>query len=243
VRGDTYTDDEAAALYEVLNPWGPGDDFYLGLVRGAASALDVGCGTGTLLRRARDRGHTGRLCGLDPDRAMLGVARTRSDVEWVEGTAAALRFEGEFELATMAGHAFQCLVSDDELRDSLSAIRRALVPGGRFAFETRNPLARAWEEWPELALDAVDPAGRTVRVSYEVEPVAGDVVTLVEVTSDAGGRVLRADRASLRFLDVESLDRFLADAGFELEARYGSWNRTPHDAASPEIVTIARAVG
>ena len=26
-----YSDDEAAALYDVLNPWGPSDDFYLAL--------------------------------------------------------------------------------------------------------------------------------------------------------------------------------------------------------------------
>jgi hypothetical protein len=48
------------------------------------------------------------------------------------------------------------------------------------------------------------------------------------------------DRASLRFLDVESLDGFLADAGFEVEARYGDWSLGPVSAASPEIITIAR---
>src|SRR6266545_4730386 len=33
-------------------------------------------------------------------------------------------------------------IGDDELRASLTAIRRALVNGGRFAFETRNPPSR-----------------------------------------------------------------------------------------------------
>jgi SAM-dependent methyltransferase len=117
---------------------GPGDAFYLALVMDAASVLDVGCGRGALLHRARQAGHAGRLCGLDPDPAMLGVARRRrTDIEWVAGTAASMAFDGEFDLAIMTGHAFQVLVGDDEVRASLTAIRRALVDGGRFVFETR----------------------------------------------------------------------------------------------------------
>jgi len=235
-----YSDEEAAALYDVLNAWGPSDDFYLALVMEAASVLDVGCGTGAMLHRARQEGHVGRLCGLDPDRASLGVARRRTDIEWVDGTAAAMEWDSEFNLAIMIGHAFQVLVGDDELRASLTAIRRALTAGGRFALETRNPLARAWESWPENAMDVVDPSGRPFRISYEVESVIGGVVTVTETTSDPDGAPLRVDRASLRFVDVDTLAGFLADAGFEIEAQYGGWLREPLDATSPEIITIAR---
>jgi SAM-dependent methyltransferase len=136
-----------AAWYDVLNPWGPSDDFYLDLVMAAGSVLDVGCGTGALLHRARDAGHPGRLCGLDPDPAMLDQARARSDIEWVLADAASAAWDREFDLAVMASHAFQELVGDDELRRSLRAIRAALRDGGRFAFETRHPQARAWEGW------------------------------------------------------------------------------------------------
>jgi SAM-dependent methyltransferase len=236
----TYSDDEAAALYDVLNPWGPSDAFYLALVMSATTVLDVGCGTGALLKRAREDGHRGRLCGVDPDEARLGVARRRTDTELVTGTAASLPWDSEFDLALMAGHAFQELVDDEELRASLAAIRRALVEGGRFAFETRNPLARAWESWNALTMDVVDSSGRSVRISYEVESVAGDVVTLSEITSDLEGTRLRVDRASLRFLDVDTLTHYLADIGFEIEAQYGDWLREPFSAASPEIITVAR---
>jgi SAM-dependent methyltransferase len=236
----TYSDDEAAALYDVLNPWGPSDDFYLALVMSAISVLDVGCGTGALLKRAREDGHRGRLCGVDPDEARLGVARRRTDIEWVTGTADSMPWDSEFHLAVMAGHAFQELVDDDELRASITAIRRALVQGGRFAFETRNPLARAWESWSALTMDVVDSSGRSVSISYDVESVAGDVVTLSETTSDLEGTRLRADRASLRFLDIDTLAQYLADIGFEVEAQYGGWLREPFSAASPEIITLAR---
>ena len=237
-----YSDDQAAALYEALNPWGPSDDFYLGLVMAAPSALDVGCGTGLMLRRAREAGHTGRLCGLDPDRASLALARRRADVDWVEGTAASMRFQGEFELAVMMGHAFQTLIDDDELRASLAAIHRALSGGGRFAFETRNPLVRAWEDWnPAGAVDVVDPSGRPLRLWHEVGSVDGELVTLTETTADPDGTRLRVDRASLRFLGADRLDALLAEAGFEVAERYGGWSRDPFTPSSREIITIARA--
>ena len=236
-----YSDEEAAALYDLLNPWGPSDDFYLGLVMDASSVLDVGCGTGALLHRAHDAGHTGRLCGVDPDDASLNVARRRADIEWILGTAASMTFADEFELALMTGHAFQVLVADEDVRDSLAAIGRALVDGGRFAFETRNPLARAWEAWnPKNAMDVVDSSGRQLRIWHEVEAVAGDVVTFTETTGDRDGTPVRVDRATLRFLGVDALGDFLANAGFLIEAQYGDWLREPLVPASPEIVTVAR---
>jgi ubiquinone/menaquinone biosynthesis C-methylase UbiE len=51
----------------------------------------------------------GRLCGVDRDPAMLGVARRRADIEWVDGTAASLEFVDEFELALMMGHALEAV--------------------------------------------------------------------------------------------------------------------------------------
>ena len=234
-----YSDAQAAALYDVLNPPGPDDAFYLELVMDASAVLDVGCGTGRLLHGAREAGHTGRLCGVDPDSAMLDLACRESDVEWLQGTAASLSFDGDFDLAVMMGHAFQCLVADDELRASLAAIRRALADGGRFAFETRNPAARAWEAWDGMTLDALDASGTAVRVSYDVESVDGDLVTFTETTSEPGGGPLRVDRATLRFLAVQELDGFLSRAGLLVEARYGGWEREPVAEESAEIVTVA----
>ncbi len=237
----TYSDDEAAALYDLLNPWGRADDFYLALALEARSVLDVGCGTGALLRRAREAGHRGRLCGVDPDESRLSVARRREDVEWLSAKAASMQFAREFELALMTGHAFQELVADADIRDSLEAIRRALVDGGRFAFETRNPLARAWESWvPENAMDVVDASRREIRIWHEVEAVTDGVVTLTETTGDRDERPLRVDRARLRFVDVDTLARFLTEADLSIEAQYGGWRGEKLEDASPEIVTVAR---
>jgi hypothetical protein len=83
-------------------------------------------------------------------------------------------------------------------------------------------------------------AGRALRIWHEVESVAGDVVTFTETTARPGGTVLRVDRASLRFPDTQTLSRFLADAGFEIEAPCGDWHCGPISTSSREIITIAR---
>jgi hypothetical protein len=46
---------------------------------------------------------------------------------------------------------------------------------------------------------------------------------------------------SLRFPGPQTLGRFLADTGFEIEAQYGDWHREPVSITSREIITIARA--
>ena len=233
---------DLAELYDVLNPWGRSDDFYLDLVMAARSVLDVGCGTGGLLHRAREAGHAGRLCGLDPDAGMLSRARRWTDIEWVLADAASAKWDREFDLAVMSSHAFQFLVTDDDLRASLAAVRAALVDGGVFAFETRNPSVREWEQWiPSNSFSAVDAVGAPLRVEYDIEqPVIGDVVRVSETFASSAWDRPHTEWASMRFLSVSSLNSFLVEAGFAVEEQFGDWDRQPVTDTGPEIITLAR---
>ena len=150
-----------AELYDEFCAGRPDFAFYLPIVRSAQNVLDVGCGTGELLRLARQQGHTGRLCGLDPAEAMLQVGRRRTDVEWILGDLSTTEWDHEFDLIVMTGHAFQVFLEDEEIRSSLAAVHTALTEGGRFVFETRNPLAPEWDNWtPDKVVEINH--GRTV---------------------------------------------------------------------------------
>jgi SAM-dependent methyltransferase len=239
-----FAEPSLAVLYDLFCPWDPRGDFgfYLPLVMEAASVLDVGCGTGMLLRRARAEGHAGRLCGLDPAAAMLDVAREGGDgVEWVLGDLSSVSWSGEFDLVVMTGHAFQVLTRDEEVRGALAAVRTALTPAGRFAFETRNPLARGWEEWtPENAVEVTDGSGAVIRQEHQVDlPVRGDLVSFTTTYSSPAWRQPERSRSQLRFLGAGALAGFLVGAGLEIAEQYGDWDRSELTPGSPEIITIA----
>lgn len=235
-----FTDDYLASLYDKLTVDRGDEPYYLHLVHSAPSVLDVGCGTGTLLHRARSDGHRGRLVGLDPAPGMLAQARRYPDIEWVQGTLPDAGFAGEFDLVYMTGHAFQVLLTDADITVLLDAVRAALKPTGRFAFETLNPLARAWEGWtPQDVTEIVDDAGTAVRVWQKVESVEGELVTFTESFASDASPDVQVSRSTLRFVHAEHLDRLLTEAGFVIDERYGYWDRslfTPH---SREIITVA----
>jgi len=238
-----YADPRLAALYDRLYPCPPSFDFYLPMILAARAVLDVGCGTGALLHEARRTGHTGRLTGLDPAEGMLAQAARRSDIEWVRGDLSVARWRGEFDLAVMTGHAFQVLTTDAELRIALAAIRAALGPDGRFAFDTRNPAARAWDKWRAAgAVDVSGERGERVRLELKVEtPFDGRTVGISETfTSDSWDRP-RVSRSTLRFLAADELASLLGEAGFVIEAQFGDFDRRALAPTSPEIITIARA--
>jgi SAM-dependent methyltransferase len=239
-----FADAGLAALYDRLCPRGQRADFdfYLPLVMSARAVLDVGCGTGAMLQEARDAGHLGRLCGLDPAPGMLAQARKRPGIEWILGDLASTDWDREFDLVVMTGHAFQVLIEDDELHRSLAAIRSALTDDGRFVFETRNRLARAWDNWTTgNPVEFDDTGGVKVRMTRRVTATVDDrLVSFTHTFTSPKWNQPQVSTSTLRFFDAASLLPFLVDAGLSIEEQVGDWNRTPVTATSPEIITIAR---
>ena len=141
----------------------------------------------------------------------------------------------------MTGHAFQVLVGDEQLRESLASIRRAITLEGRFVFETRNPLARGWEEWVPANAVEIENGTSFVRMSHQVEePVAGDMVSFTTTFSCPDWDEDQVSRSTLRFLDMGRLSELLDGAGLAIVEQFGDWDRQRLTDASSEIITVAR---
>jgi SAM-dependent methyltransferase len=249
----SYADPRLAALYDALNPPGAAEAFYLSLP-GAEPAriLDMGCGTGWLACEFAARGH--HVTGADPAAAMLAVARARPGgdrVRWVQADAASLAIRACFDLIIMTGHVFQLLLDDRDIRVALQTLGRHLAPGGRIAFETRNPAVREWQDWnPRDTRRRVEAAGLVADVHYDISAVAGELVTYETCFrfTGAGGGPAPAGEApdgtvvvpdTLRFMDQPEVAAFLAAARFTRVTWSGEWDGSPFTPASPEIIAIA----
>lgn len=238
----SYTDPRLAAVYDTLNPSADDTRFYLDLAgEGPKTVLDMGCGTGRLACDLAARGH--RVTGADPGTAMLNIARNRPGgdaVTWIETDAVGLSLDARFDLVIMTGHVFQVFLDDDAVRAALRTLCRHLAPGGRIAFETRNPAVREWEEWrPEETRERLKVPGiGTVDVHYDIASVSGALVTFETHFRFADDDHVVAT-STLRFMAQRELAAFLADTGCTDAAWYGDWDQSSFRATSPEIIVIA----
>ena len=231
-----YTDPRLAALYDVQNPWGPDSEFYLALAGKPAQAiLDIGCGTGMMAAAFARQGHD--VTAVDPAAAMLDIARLRPHghlVRWVHGLVSDV--QGPFDLAVMTGHAFQVLLDDETSLAFFQAVKQRLVPGGRFAFETRNPDEQIWKQWAGQSMSGPSTsAAGTAHVDVEKR---GELVSFRSIYRFEDGTET-SSHSTLRFASQAAISALAAKAGFSRQTWYGDWDYQPVRPDSRELILVA----
>ena len=244
MRDAEFSDRRLVEVYDAECPWAIDDDFFVALVNETPNArvIDLGCGTGRLAVALAAAGH--HVTGVEPAPASLAAARRKhgSDkVTWILGASQSAP-AAAFDVALMTSHVAQVFLGDAEWTDVLSHLHRALVPGGRLAFDARDPRARAWELWvPQHSRRNVDLGGsRTVIVWTDVTGVFGERVTFIRHYQFSDGQELRSE-STLRFRGETCLRDTLTAAGFTVEHIYGGWQREPAGSGNGELIVVARA--
>jgi SAM-dependent methyltransferase len=231
-----------AALYDALDPDRRDLEAHVDLVveLGADRVLDVGCGTGALALLLAARGHD--VIGVDPAAASVAVARRKPGadaVRWLVGDATSVTVVDR-DVAVLTGNTAQAIWEPSAWAATLEAVHSCLRPGGHLVLETRDPEARAWQQWTRAS---------TRRV-HDV-PGTGEVERWVEVTSvdwplvsfrwtwvfAADGTTLRS-RSTLRFRDRPEIARDLDAHGYDLVEVRGAPDRP-----GQELVVLARRRG
>jgi ubiquinone/menaquinone biosynthesis C-methylase UbiE len=167
------------------------------------SVLDIACGTGVVARLAQQRGHAGRLVGIDLNTAMLAVARAKSAaIEWIEGSALDLPFDANSFDIVLCQLGLQ-FFPDRPL--ALKEMVRVLKPGGRAGFSVysaidKTPAANAFVQ----ALDKYlgEGASRTKRSEH----LSCDVQEVGTWAKQAGFDVVNVDAVTKQITFPSMLD-------------------------------------
>jgi SAM-dependent methyltransferase len=228
-------------IAELYDPWSRSVtedvDFYVELAREAGGpVVELGVGTGRIAVPTAAAGV--HVIGVDSSEAMLAVCRSRAEAVGVHGRID-LRL-GDLQappvtervpLVTCPFRAFLHLATDGERLDALRAARAVLVPGGRLAFDVFEPapddVAETHARWLE-------------REPGIFERADWDTTARTLTLAVRGGGA--ATTMTLSWISPSEWRALLGQAGFDVEACYGWFDRRPYTGGE-DTVWIARRPG
>ncbi len=253
-----------AEFYDFIVPYRERQDvaFFVEMAQEAAGpVLEIGCGTGRVLIPTARAGV--EIVGLDSSSKMLAVCREKlalepepvqSRVKLAKGNMRGFDLNKRFHLVTMPFRPFQHLLTVEDQVDCLACVHRHLVDEGTFVLDVFNPslphLAGKEDvedllgEEPQFMM----PDGRRVLrrhhiVSRDWFNQVQDVELIYEVSHPDGREERLVHSIRMRYLFRFEAEYLLARCGFQVEALYADYDKSPYGSKYPgELIFVARRV-
>ena len=226
------------AIAELYDPWSRSvtEDvaFYVEEARRAGGpVVELGVGTGRIAIPTAAAGID--VIGVDSSQGMLAVCAERARLAGVTarldlrlGDLREPPVRERVELVTCPFRSLLHMRDDGDRRRALTAARELLIPGGRLVFDVFAPGSADVEETHGRWLER-EP-GIWERADWDVET---KTLTL-SVRGDTGEATM-----ALSWLAPHEWQELLESTGFEVEACYGWFDRTPY-AGGEDTVWIAQ---
>ena len=218
--------------------------------------VELGVGDGRIAVQAAAQGRD--IIGVDLSSVMLARCRRRAEeagvldrLTLVHADFRDFQLEGPASLIALPYHSLGHLLTLGEKRQALAHVYSQLRPGGLFIFDDflMTPALMDHMRRVQLRAEYRSPAG--VETLLWVTSLVNDASQIIRVVTwedeiDAEGLQTRRRyrRLSLSWLDPAQARSLLVEAGFEVEACFGDFARTPFSPdAAQEQVWIARRPG
>ena len=230
-----------AFVYDQVNQWGKDADFFMELLKSTESktVADLGCGTGRITVEMAKAGYN--VTAIDPNAEALHYAKKKAyaqDVTWIVGDSAELE-PVAYDAVIMTANVAQVFITDESWQTVIHDAYCALKPGGHFIFDTRNPNAKAWEEWQKD--DSVDQlqdlnTGDTLTLWDEYEGLNGSVFTFYEKVKNEETNKVIEEKVQLNFRSYEEISESLQQVGFTSVQAYEDWKFKPATADAKSLI-------
>lgn len=256
---DTYA--STADYYDFVPAYENRQDvaFYAEMARACGGpVLEIGCGSGRVLIPTARTGVA--CCGLDLSAWMLDRFRSKLAAEPAEVQARVALFQGDmrsfnlersFKLITMPFRPFQHLETTADQLACLECVHAHLAPDGRFVLDVFNPSIKSLADDSRMVAfghepEATLPDGRKFKrwARFKERNLAEQVnhVELIyDVTHPDGRTEQVVDSFPMRYLFRFEAEHLLARAGFEVEALYADYDKSPFGSKYPgELIFVVR---
>jgi SAM-dependent methyltransferase len=238
-QSDIYDDPE---LYDRLFP--ATEQFYLEeAARRGGRVLELGSGTGRLTVAIAQSGID--IVGVDLSDSMLEAARRKAraagvEVPFVRADMRDLNLGAQFATILIPGNSLLHLLTNEELKQCLTGVRRHLAPGGWLVFDISKWDMSRYTRDPGQRYPAFTQGEITIEETSDYD-AAVQVRDVVWYLSTASTPDFRRIEYRLRVIFPQELLLLLETTGFHLESRYGEFTREPFEASSRRQVCICSA--
>ena len=220
-------------------------DFYRSVAREQGGPiLELACGTGRILAPLSSDGHD--VAGVDAEESMLAIARPKlpKSAQLLCGDMRRFDLGRRFRLVILAFNSIGHLYQRADVESCLDCVKTHLAADGLFVLSMFNPdlrlLARGSNEVREVSRYPDPESTREVVVTETASYDRASQVITSHWHYSIGTEQFR-NRLRLRIFFPQELEALLHYAGFEINARFGNFDRSQFSSNSPHQIILAAA--
>lgn len=230
---DSYGEDN---LYD-LNITDTSDfDFYLSLAKQSnGKVLDLGCGTGRVLKMLLEEGF--ETVGIDLSESMLTVARTKLaeagfNPMLIQGDMRDFHLDEKISLALIPNCSMIYINNDDDRKRVFKSVHNCLNAGGLFAFDFDTEKVPIGETKPWLSSQTVHPSTGEVVISTVQMKGIHEQLRLINMTNyrykgEKDCRII-VNASIENTCPHQRMVELLKEEGFQIKGLYGDYNLGPY---------------